>query len=74
MAWRLKLFGQFDLTGPQGPVSLSSAKLSALLAILARAAGGGSAQLVLAGIAGSQLFNALTSFFIAKSANTFRFN
>lgn len=40
-----------------------------LVAILARAAGGGSAQLVLAGIAGSQLFNALTSFFIAKSAN-----
>lgn len=41
----------------------------ALVAALARAAGGGSAQLVLAGIAGSQLFNALTSFFIAKSAN-----
>lgn len=41
----------------------------ALVATLARAAGGGSAQLVLAGIAGSQLFNALTSFFIAKSAN-----
>lgn len=40
-----------------------------LVAVLARAAGGGSAQLVLAGIAGSQLFNALTSFFIAKSAN-----
>lgn len=40
-----------------------------LVAILARAAGGGSAQMVLAGIAGSQLFNALTSFFIAKSAN-----
>lgn len=40
-----------------------------LVAILAQAAGGGSAQLVLAGIAGSQLFNALTSFFIAKSAN-----
>ncbi|MBB3993945.1 iron complex transport system permease protein [Sulfitobacter undariae] len=40
-----------------------------LVALLARAAGGGSAQLVLAGIAGSQLFNALTSFFIAKSAN-----
>lgn len=40
-----------------------------LVAALARAAGGGSAQLVLAGIAGSQLFNALTSFFIAKSAN-----
>lgn len=40
-----------------------------LVALLARAAGGGSAQLVLAGIAGSQLFNALTSFFIAQSAN-----
>lgn len=41
----------------------------ALVAALARAAGGGPAQLVLAGIAGSQLFNALTSFFIAHSAN-----
>ncbi|GAB1360869.1 iron ABC transporter permease [Rhodobacter sp.] len=41
----------------------------ALVAALARAAGGGPAQLVLAGIAGSQLFNAMTSFFIAKSAN-----
>lgn len=40
-----------------------------LVAALARAAGGGSAQLVLAGIAGSQLFNALTSFLITKSAN-----
>lgn len=40
-----------------------------IVAALARAAGGGSAQLVLAGIAGSQLFNALTSFFIAKSVN-----
>lgn len=41
----------------------------ALVGLLARAAGGGSAEMVLAGIAGSQLFNALTSFFIAKSAN-----
>ncbi|MFT3987654.1 FecCD family ABC transporter permease [Aestuariivirga sp.] len=40
-----------------------------LVALLAKAAGGGPTQLVLAGIAGSQLFNALTSFFIAKSAN-----
>lgn len=40
-----------------------------IVAALARAAGGGSAQLILAGIAGSQLFNAMTSFFIAKSAN-----
>lgn len=46
------------------------ASLSFLLVVLlARAAGGGSAQLVLAGIAGSQLFNALTSFLITKSAN-----
>lgn len=45
-----------------------------LVAALARAAGadagrGGAAQIVLAGIAGSQLFNALTAFVIAKSAN-----
>ena len=40
-----------------------------LVAALARAAGGGPAQLVLAGIAGSQLFNAMTSFLIARSAN-----
>lgn len=45
-----------------------------LVAILARAAGGGvtlrgTGQIVLAGIAGSQLFNALTSFIITKSAN-----
>lgn len=44
------------------------------VAVLARAAGAGSsraaaAQIVLAGIAGSQLFNALTAFIIAKSAN-----
>lgn len=45
----------------------------ALVALLARAAGGGtisgSAQIILAGIAGSQLFNALTSFLITKSAS-----
>jgi iron complex transport system permease protein len=45
-----------------------------LVAMLARAAGGGvtlhgAGQIVLAGIAGSQLFNALTSFIITKSAN-----
>jgi len=44
-----------------------------LVALLARAAGGGaiggSAQIILAGIAGSQLFNALTSFLITKSAS-----
>lgn len=45
----------------------------ALVALLARAAGGGAisgnAQIILAGIAGSQLFNALTSFLITKSAS-----
>lgn len=45
-----------------------------LVAGLARAAGGGltlhgAGQIILAGIAGSQLFNALTSFIITKSAN-----
>ena len=43
-----------------------------LVALLARAAGGGArgtAQIILAGIAGSQLFNALTSFIITKSAS-----
>ncbi|MEW9836409.1 FecCD family ABC transporter permease [Mesorhizobium marinum] len=44
------------------------------VAALARAAGGGvtlqgTGQIVLAGIAGSQLFNALTSFVVTKSAN-----
>ncbi|MTH79756.1 FecCD family ABC transporter permease [Paracoccus aestuariivivens] len=48
---------------------LGAALAFGLVAFLARAAGGGSSQLVLAGIAGSQLFNAMTSFFIAKSAN-----
>lgn len=58
-----------------GMISMSAgafagASLSfALVVLLARAAGGGSPQLVLAGIAGSQLFNALTSFLITKSAN-----
>ncbi|ETX13669.1 ABC transporter permease [Roseivivax halodurans JCM 10272] len=63
-----------------GVISLSvgafaGATLSFLLvAALARAAGGGmgvrgAGVIVLAGIAGSQLFNALTAFVIAKSAN-----
>jgi iron complex transport system permease protein len=42
-----------------------------LVALLARAARGvaGSTQIILAGIAGSQLFNALTAFIITKSAS-----
>lgn len=63
-----------------GVISLSAGAFTgailafALVALLARAAGGGPGMqaagvIVLAGIAGSQLFNALTAFVIAKSAN-----
>lgn len=46
-----------------------------LVALLAQASGGGlgrrgTGQIILAGIAGSQLFNALTSFIITRSANS----
>jgi len=43
----------------------------AVVALLTRASGasGGTGQIVLAGIAGSQLFNALTAFLITKSAS-----
>ena len=40
-----------------------------LIVLLAGRAGSGPAQIILAGIAGSQLFNALTSLIITKSAN-----
>nr|WP_181905264.1 iron ABC transporter permease [Aestuariispira insulae] len=40
-----------------------------LIALLAGRAGSGPAQIILAGIAGSQLFNALTSLIVTKSAN-----
>lgn len=64
-----------------GAVSLSAGAFAgaltafALVTLLAHFAGGnterqGSVQIILAGIAGSQLFNALTSFIIAKSANS----
>ncbi|MBS9719584.1 iron ABC transporter permease [Tianweitania sp. BSSL-BM11] len=63
-----------------GMVSLSfgafwgAALAFGLVALLAKAAGGGvsaqgTGQIILAGIAGSQLFNALTSFIITRSAN-----
>ena len=44
----------------------------ALVILLARASGasGGTGQIILAGIAGSQLFNALTAFLITKSASS----
>lgn len=40
-----------------------------LVSLLATRAGSGTAAIILAGIAGSQLFNALTSFIVTKSAN-----
>ncbi len=63
-----------------GAVSLSTGAFCGatlafvLVAALARAAGGGAGLhaagvIILAGIAGSQLFNALTAFVLAKSAN-----
>src|SRR3546814_878039 len=66
-----------------GAVSLSTGAFAGaalafvLVAALARAAGGGTGLqaagvIVLAGIAGSQLFNALTAFVIAQSANAER--
>ncbi|MCV2892067.1 FecCD family ABC transporter permease [Lentibacter sp. XHP0401] len=57
------------MIGISGGAFIGAALAFVLVAALARAAGGGSAQLVLAGVAGSQLFNAMTSFLIAKSAN-----
>lgn len=48
--------------------ALTAFALVALLAHSARA-GRGTGQIILAGIAGSQLFNALTSFLITQSAN-----
>ncbi|ENT27092.1 hypothetical protein C037_02457 [Brucella suis 63/198] len=41
----------------------------ALVAMLAMRAGRGNSAIILAGIAGSQLFNALTSFIVTKAAN-----
>jgi iron complex transport system permease protein len=60
-----------------GLVSLSAGAFSgaitafALVIVLARVSGhSGNGQIVLAGIAGSQLFNALTAFLITKSASS----
>jgi len=63
-----------------GAVSMSAGALAGalsaflLVALLSRASGGGTGpraagQIVLAGIAGSQLFNALTAFIITRSAS-----
>ncbi|WP_037256616.1 FecCD family ABC transporter permease [Rhodovibrio salinarum] len=58
-----------------GAISLSfgafvgSLAAFAFVALLARGAGRGKGQIILAGVAGSQLFNALTSFIVTKSAS-----
>lgn len=41
----------------------------ALVSVLAARSGGGSDRIILAGVAGSQLFNALTSYIVTTSAN-----
>jgi iron complex transport system permease protein len=41
----------------------------ALVSVLAAGAGGGTDRIILAGVAGSQLFNALTSYIVTTSAN-----
>jgi len=41
----------------------------ALVSLLAAGAGGGTDRIILAGVAGSQLFNALTSYIVTTSAN-----
>lgn len=41
----------------------------ALISLLASRAGSGNGAIILAGVAGSQLFNALTSFIVTKAAN-----
>lgn len=58
-----------------GIVSLSAGAFTgaalafALVGLLAMGAGGGTARIILAGVAGSQLFNALTSYIVTMSAN-----
>ncbi len=53
-----------------GILTLSfGAFIGAIVAMLAMRAGRGNSAIILAGIAGSQLFNALTSFIVTKAAN-----
>lgn len=63
-------FGGGLLSLPAGAF-LGSVAAFALVALLARASrlSGGSGLIILAGVASSQLFNALTAFLIARSAN-----
>jgi iron complex transport system permease protein len=57
------------LLGLSGGAFIGALVAFGLVALLASGAGGGSDRVVLAGIAGSQLFNALTAYIVATSAN-----
>ncbi|QCJ00005.1 FecCD family ABC transporter permease [Agrobacterium larrymoorei] len=61
-------FGAGMLTMPLGAF-LGALVAFALVTLLALRAGSGNSAIILAGVAGSQLFNALTSFIVTKSAN-----
>jgi len=61
-------FGAGMLTMPVGAL-LGALIAFTLVSLLAIRAGHGNSAIILAGVAGSQLFNALTSFVVTKSAN-----
>lgn len=61
-------FGGGLLTLPLGAF-LGALVAFGLVSLLAMRAGRGTSAIILAGVAGSQLFNALTSFIVTKSAN-----
>ncbi len=61
-------FGAGMLTMPLGAF-LGALIAFALVSLLAFRAGRGNSAIILAGVAGSQLFNALTSFIVTKAAN-----
>lgn len=61
-------FGAGLLTMPLGAF-LGALVAFALVSLLALRAGRGNSAIILAGVAGSQLFNALTSFIVTKAAN-----
>ncbi|MDH0871470.1 FecCD family ABC transporter permease [Agrobacterium pusense] len=61
-------FGAGFLTMPGGALIGAFVAFS-LVSLLAVRAGHGNSAIILAGVAGSQLFNAMTSFIVTKSAN-----
>lgn len=61
-------FGAGMLTMPLGAF-LGALVAFVLVSLLALRAGRGNSAIILAGVAGSQLFNALTSFIVTKAAN-----